>query len=290
MIRAFLICLAISASTGAFAQLRYGFKTGLNFSRIAGPSETDQAGNDLEQWKSETGFQIGVTLKYAFSDVFSVRSEVLYAKKGGLYTFDGPSYRYFRDAQANTLTFGRSQYALKVNNSYIDIPVMAAARWKRLEVAGGVYGAIMVQSIAEGSLRYTGGRTSGLNNSIDSIYHALNYKYRRDVPGGANDSENFDVRVDSRDVNLPKTLGAYFDYTEDKGPLYRPFDVGLIGELSFYLSHSLYLSGRMQYGLTDLTRNQADLSKTEVNADGSLRFRDDKDRNLTIQVTLGFSF
>lgn len=290
MIRAILFIGFLLAGHGVYAQFHFGFKTGLNFSQIDGPSEKDDAGKDLEDWSSSTGFLVGMSFAYQFNEYFSVRSELMYSKKGTEYEFDGQSYRFFRDNQTNVLSFGQSRYSLRVSNSYIDMPVMAAGKWKRLELAGGFYAAALVQSIGEGSLTYTQGRTAVLNNPIDSIRYTLDYNYKKDGPGGADFGGTFTVRVDNRDVTQPQTVGAYFDQTEDNGPLYAPFDFGLIGELSFFLTETLYLSGRIQYGLTDITRNEADLSKVRVSDDNSLLYRDDKHRNFTIQACLGFSF
>jgi hypothetical protein len=290
MMRVIVLICFLCAGLSGNAQMTYGFKTGLNFSKIDGPSETDDAGQELEDWKTVTGFQIGVTLGYAFTDYFSVRSELMYSKKGGKYEYNGQGYRYFRDAQTNTLTTGNAKYVLRVNNAYLDLPVLAVGRWKDFELAGGVYAAVLLNSLAEGSLTYTNGRTAVLNNPVDSIRYTLDYNYRRDNPGEGDLGTTFNVQVDSRNIAQPTQIGAYFDETEDRGSLYNPFDFGIVGELGYYLSNSLYLSGRVQYGLMDLTRNEADLAKARVGSDGSLLYRDDKDHNLTIQASLGFTF
>jgi len=47
---------------------------------------------------------------------------------------------------------------------------------------------------------------------------------------------------------------------------------------------------RLQYGLADLTRNEADLSKGAVGDNLSLQYRNDNDRNFTVQASVGFSF
>ena len=67
------------------AQLHYGFKTGLNFARFDGPSETDNAGKSLETWKNVTGFHIGAIVFLRFhrqfwparrTTVFQTRCEI----------------------------------------------------------------------------------------------------------------------------------------------------------------------------------------------------------------------
>ena len=292
--------LAFALSILAFslnAQIRYGFKTGLNFASIKGPSDLDANGKELESWGNVTGFHIGATFGYNFTDNYSLQAELLYSKRGAKYTFDGQSYRVFRYSSGQTLSSGTSRYLVNLNNSYLDIPLMFVARWGDFELSGGAYAGILVSSIGDGSLRYTG-QTIPLGNTISNtetgvseLVFNLSHNYRKDEPGGGDSGEKVIAKVDARNVEMPKTLGAYFDYTEDRGNLYSTLDYGLIGGVAYYVSNSLYISARLQYGMADVTNNKADLSKTEINVtDGTLIYRDDKDKNFVIQASVGFSF
>lgn len=291
-----LLLLAI-ACLSANAQIKYGFKTGLNFASIKGLSETSDAGADLETWKNTTGFHIGMTFAYKFSDNFGLRGEFLYSKRGAKYTYDGQSYRIFKHPTGSVLTLGTSRYLINVNNSYLDIPVLAYARLGDFEISGGGYAGIMVQSSGEGSLRYSGKNEIGVdvydksNNNKDLSFN-LNHNYRKDDPGaGSIEGETpVTVQVGAFVSETPKTLGAYFDYPEGAGRLYNSIDFGLVGGISYYLSNALYFNARIQYGLADITNNDADLSKTRVGSNGELLYRDDKDQNFVIQASVGFSF
>jgi hypothetical protein len=279
------------------AQLRYGFKTGLNFAHFTGPSESDDAGASLETFKNVTGFHIGASFGYSFSDNYSLRAEVMFSKRGTKYNFSGESYRVFRYTNGATLSTGNSSYLININNSYIDIPVMGVARWGDFEVSAGGYVGFLVSSVGDGSLRYSG-KTVPLSNTVtnvetgsEELVFNLQYNYRKDEPGEGDGTEKVIARVDARNVEMPKTLGAYYDYTEDRGSLYNTVDFGLVGGLAYYLSTSLYIGARLQYGLADITNNNADLSKTKINVtDGSLIYRNDKDKNFVIQASVGFSF
>ncbi len=281
----FLAFTAVSAS----AQIHYGFKTGLNFARMDGPSEMNPAGAELESWKSITGFHIGLAMGYKFNEYLGVRSELLYTKKGGKYTFEGDSYRVFRFDGGSTLSTGKSRYLVNVNNAYLDLPVLVYGRWKDFELSAGGYLGLMVQSIGDGSISYTGGRTVGLQNSIADLEFNLDYNFRKDDPGKGADGQTLIVQVDGKTLELPKTLGAYYDYPEDTGNLYNSIDYGLMAGLAYYLSRSLFIGVRLQYGLADITNNKADLSKGTTD-NGNLIFREDKDRNVVIQASVGFSF
>lgn len=272
------------------AQLRYGFKTGLNFARMDGPAETSNAGADLESWKTITGFHIGLTLGYSFNDYVGIRGELLYTKKGAKYTFDGESYRIFRYDGGSTYSTGNSRYLININNAYLDLPVLVYGRWKDLELLAGGYAGLLVQSVGDGSLSYKGGRTVPLQNSIGDLEFNLNHNYRKDEPGLGEGGETVVAKVDAKTLELPKTLSAYYDYPDDKGNLYNTLDYGLVFGLSYYLSRSLYASVRMQYGLADISNNSADVAKARTGDNNALLLRDDKDRNMVIQASVGFSF
>jgi len=282
------VCLLFAASLPA--QIRYGFKTGLNFASIDGVSEVDASGKLLETWKNTTGFHIGATFSLNFTDNLGVRTEFLYSKKGAKYTFEGPGYRFFTQANGTKiLTTGNVRYLVNITNSYIDIPLMAFGRFGDFEISAGPYAALNIQSAGEGSLRYEG--KSQLNGaSIDVLEFNLDHNYRKDDPGEGNTAQTVKITVDGKDFELPKTLGAYYDFTEDKGNLYNALDYGLIGGVSYYLSRTLYFNVRLQYGLADLTRDEADLNANKLGPNNAPVFNTRKDRNFTVQASVGFSF
>jgi hypothetical protein len=279
----FLFCSALLP-----AQVRYGFKTGLNFSNIKGPSEVDDAGNALESWDGNTGFHVGAVFNYNLSRQFGLRGEFLYSKKGFRYSYDGQSFRIFNYQGGSTLTNGTARYRINVNNAFIDIPVSAYGRFGDFELTAGAYVSFLVQSIGEGSLVYSG-NTVPLNNPTGELKFILDHNYRKDNAVEGKSDEIVLAKVDARTLELPKSLGAYYDLPEDKGSLYNSLDYGLVAGLSYYLSQSMYAQVRLQYGLSDLTNNDADLSKARTDQ-GQLIYRDDKDHNFVIQVSIGFNF
>ncbi len=274
-----------------FSQLRYGFKTGLNFASIDGPSEVDAAGASLETWKNTTGFHIGAAFSYKLTDHFGLRGELLYSKKGAKYTYDGLGYRLFTQPDGTVVrTNGNSRYLLNITNSYLDIPLVGYAKFGDFEVQAGVYAALLIQTAAEGSLRYTNIATVQPGTTTKEMEFNLDHNYRKDDPGQSKNAEVVKVTVDGKLVDVPKTLGAYYDFPEDKGSLYNLLDFGLVGGVSYYLSRTLYINARLQYGLADLTRTDADLAKNKTGDNNALIFNADKDRNFTIQASVGFSF
>ncbi len=278
----FALLLALSASQ-ANAQLHYGFKTGLNFAHFNGPSETDNAGKSLETWKNVTGFHIGASFSYPITDYFGLRGELLYSKRGAKYDYNGQSYRVFRLPNNTTSTTGNARYLINVNTSYLDLPIMAYGRVGDLEISGGGYVGLLLQSVGDGSLTYQ-------DASNNDIQFNLRYNYRKDAAGGSeDDGTTVTAVVDGRQVQLPKTLGAYYDYPEDRGNLYKALDYGLMGGLAYYFTSSLYFGARVQYGLADITKNSADLARAKTDGN-NLLYRDDKDRNFSLQFSVGFGF
>lgn len=281
--------LLLGAAT-AQAQLKYGFKTGLNFAKISGPSELDDAGNSLENWKNVVGFHIGISFAHKFTDQFGLRGELLYSKRGGQYSYDGQSYRFFNYTSGVSYATGRSKHLVNINNSYMDIPLTAFFKTGDVEFSAGGYVGFLIQSTGEGSLQFTDGVTES-NVSIDDTEFFLDYNFRKDKPGEAADgSETQIVRVDNRNLELPKTLGAYYDAPDGTGRLFNSLDYGLIGGMSYYLSGALYVSVRVQYGLADITNNDSDIAKARTGDAKSLLFRNDLDKNFAIQASVGFSF
>ncbi len=282
--------MAITCSaTSAWGQLRTSFKVGLNAARVVGPSEEDANGAALESWRNTTGFLLGIGLGYAVTDAFGVRGELLYSRRGGKYTFEGDSYRLFRHSAGTIEARGRSRYLINVQNTYLDLPVLAYARWKNVEFSAGVYGGLLIQSTGEGALTFSGGRTVPLGNPVADLEFNLQHNYRKDKPGGGNFSETVRVQVDNRTVDLPKTMGAYFDHPGDAGKLYRALDYGLLGGVAYYLSSSLFLSARLQYGIADITNSKGDIAKSQTD-NGQILYRDDKDHNFLWQFAVGFGF
>lgn len=279
----YVLALFLALSAGQLpAQLRYGFKTGLNFARFNGPSETDKTGKALETWKNVTGFHIGASFSYSLTDNIGLRGELLYSKRGAKYIYDGLSYSLFNLPNGNSLS-SSSRYLISINNSYLDLPILAYGRFGDFEISGGGYVGLLLQSVGDGSLVYN-------DASNNNAQFNLRYNYRKDDPGGSDaDNEKVLATVDGRQLELPKTVGAYYDYPEDRGNLYNTIDYGVMGGLAYYFSQSLYFGVRLQYGLADITNDRTDVARFSTDQ-GNLRYRADQDRNFVLQASVGFGF
>ncbi len=290
--RNLILMLFFLLSLDAVAQdFGYGFKTGLNFSSFRGDGETDDSGKSLEKYETNTGFHVGASFAWKATDLMGVRTELLFAQMGSNREFDGGSYYIFNAANGNRIfTGGQRKMALDVTNSYIIIPAMGYYKplsW--LELSAGASVSFLIASNAFGEITYSGTTASGA--AIAEFNHEIDANYYTNEPLGAEfPVEPETVQVGSEVVPLPNIAGAYFEFDEDQGKLYKTIDAGLIGGVSLYISKGLFLGFRAQYGLTDVTKSKADVSLFKLDGDNQFISREDKDKNLSLQVSVGFAF
>ncbi len=289
--RLFITLLCATFAICAQAQLTPGVRIGLNISQLKGPSEVSASGAALESVSNLTGFLIGPSFSYPFTDNFGLRGEVLYSKKGTKYNFAGDVTRTFvQDGDQSVITTsGKQTTVLQITHNNLDLPLSVYARWGKLEVSGGVYASLFLTKVADGEQIYEWKNQDGSNGKISNI---LLYNYRRDKPGEGDNTQTEIAYLNSdqtRKSTLPKSLGAYYDYPQDLGSLFKSLDYGVSVGASIYLSRSLFVGGRLQYGLADLTNNGADQSKYERDDKGVLTLRNDKDYNYGFQIFAGFS-
>ena len=291
MTRTFLLLLFLAFAANAFSQdIGYGFKAGLNFDRFIGDGEVDDAGNTVEEYTGNTGFHLGVSFTWKATELMGVRGEVMYSQKGTRRGFDGQSYYFFNTNTGDRIvSTGTRDQDINLTTSYIDLPLTGyfkPTEW--LEVYGGASVGFLVAATGFGGITYSGVAPNG--SPIREFVHDLDVRYFSDEPGEVTFADvPPTVEIGNDNVPLPREAGAYFEFEEDRGNLYKVMDFGLVGGISFYLSRGLFVSGRVNYGLTDLTKSEADVSLVKLD-NGQFITRDDDDRNLSIQASVGFSF
>jgi hypothetical protein len=268
----------------------FGFKAGMSFNTFKGDAEQDDTGASVEDFTSNTGFHVGATVSWEATELMGVRGELLFSQKGSRRNFDGPSYYFFYDQDGEQiLTTGNRRMDLNVSNSYFELPVMGYIKpFKWLEIYGGGYAAALISSTAFGELTYQGVGPNGA--TLDEISHELDYSYFGDKPRGAtyaNPPQTVKIRGDN--IPYPQIAGAYFEFKEDRGKLYKIIDAGVLGGLSVFFNKSLFVSGRLSYGLLDITKSKADVSLGKLE-DGNFITRNDSDNNFSFQASIGFSF
>ena len=265
-----------------------GFKSGLNFSTFRGPVEMNDNGESLENFKTNSGFHIGAVFQYSLTNYFGFRTELLYTQKGVDYTYEGQSFWIFTNNTDPVVSVGNRVTILTINNSYLELPLMTYVRLGRIELSAGINASILLGSNGRGDLTYGGTTASGA--SIETFTVALDNLYFRDVYRGFNTFENHNFTIGSTTLQVPKNIGAYYEGIDSEESLFRRSDFGLNAGVSFFLNKGLFLGFRANIGLTDVTKIEQDYSKYRLQQpDNTFILRDDVDKNLSFQASIGFS-
>jgi hypothetical protein len=277
--------------TGALQaqEIRGGFRAGLNFSTINGPLETNSNGDALEEFAMTTGFHIGAVVNFQFTDYFGLRSELSYSQRGTDYRYEGESFWNFETAdRSEFISTGSRSVVMTISNSYLTIPVSAYVRVDRFELSGGAGFGLNLAGRGSGELTYRGISPKG--NEIEEFTTALDFNYGNDHFGRSDFREDVPQIVDGVTILAPKNMGAYYEAPSGKKNLFKPYDFFLHAGLSIFLNRGMYIGGRINYGMTDITRTVRDVSKFMLDPENGYILREDKDQNLNIEASIGFSF
>ncbi len=267
----------------------YGFRAGLSFAKLDGPSEIGTTGNELEQNKMSTGFHIGLTLNFKFTDIMGLRTELLYSQRGTDYEYNGPSYYVLEPNTLSTLTLmGNRRQSLNVSNAYLDVPLLVYYKLGHFEVSAGLNTGLLLSSTAGGSIEFEG-PSPNTQNPVAPFEVNLNHNYKGDEVGEAS-TVNKVISVDGIPYDVPEFLGAYYDFETKDGGYYKTLDFGLNFGLAYYLNDGLFISGKYILGLSDVTNNFYDISRKELNSNGTFIPRTDNDKSSSMQFSIGFNF
>jgi len=291
--------LAVSDSVSA-QDYKFGIRGGLNYSQFLGPqpSSTDFT----EKFSLNNGIHFGVTFAYHLSDNFGFRTEVAYNQIGTQYSFESDDAPYaFRFGLDREVRKGKMIRKLDVNNSYVHIPVMVFFKpLRKLEVYGGIYTQFLVLPTAGGEIDFTDTNPRGSLEEGDlkdfSFFQAIEANYYSDEVRQSKTNQSLtvalDIDGDIERINMPRSISGYYelDEIEKVSTKYNWFDAGLEGGFSVFLNRSLYLGFTGMYGLVDVTRDRADVNYFELNEFSKYTFQNDFDRNLSLQVSMGFKF
>ncbi len=274
-------------------EFHYGFRAGLNYSKLSGPTETN------ETFTNTSGFNVGLVFDTRITDMFGVKAELLFAQKGGQIAYNGASYKNFIDDKGKKITStGVSDYFVEIRNNYLEIPIMGyvklADKW---EFSLGGYIAFLLKSTGSGTLTYSGKTLAG--NSVPSFKQELAYNYLTDETNTFSadlikfGTQNYFTDGPSGDpIKVPTSNGAYADLGYKNGNMFGGIDYGINAGITYFMSNGLGLGFRLNYGLKDLTNNDIDISKISYDKDGAGKqlTRNDVDKNLSLQGSVLLSF
>ncbi len=274
---------------GVYCQAQsVGVRAGLNFSKFQGPLEA------AEQFNISNGFHFGINYGYKFTNKFMVRAEIQYSQNGTKYEYDGPGhYLIFKENGTEVLEKGTNTTILDISTGYINLPVVAAYQLlPKIEIFGGLNLNILINPIGRGNLRF---ESATRPNQI-VFRQTLDYRYYQNEARGVPQSFGFGFQrpigiiVDDERVSLPKSVGAYYQYSGKEESFIRPFDVQLSAGMNYFINRGFFIGGKINYGLLDVTSDKMDRSVSMLNPDNSFVLKKDYDRNLVLEVSVGFRF
>lgn len=280
-----MLTLHVSGQSDLFG---FGFRAGLSYAKIDGPSELGMNGEKLEINKMTSGFHIGMTLNLKVTDIMGLRAELIYSQRGNDYTYEGPSYFVLGPGTLQSATImGTRKQTINVANSYIDIPLTAYYKIGYFEIFGGLNTGVLIGSSAGGEIAFEG--TSPNGNPMAPFEIGLDYNYKKDEAGAGSEATN-DVNVDGRIYKVPQFIGAYYEFPTKEKSLYETLDFGLTAGIAYFLNDGLFLSVRYLHGLGDMDSNFYDRSLQSLDSNGNLIPRADVNKSKSWQFSVGFSF
>ncbi len=274
-------------------EYHFGIRGGVNFGKINGTPE----GDNLDEYTFRNGFHFGIEAMYSFNDVVSLGTEISYNQMGTNYQYKGPSYYIFSDK--HVIYNDDVDVSLSINNSYVTIPINVFIKpLDRLEFKFGGYMGILIGSGGNGKMKFG----TKFNQILKYNYYADNNENAyRTTPSDKLYISTLNEQGDTIIRTTYKTVTAYSQYQGDDakaGDLFKVFDFGLNAGVSYYLNSSLFLGLNLQYGLKDITNDKVDRSLSKLGGNGDATFedddhliyRDDKDKNFNLQISIGFRF
>ena len=299
MARAFRIIILFVGIVSSVQLLGQGFnigiRAGLGQNKFSGSVEQDFG----ESYSLSGGFHFGLSFQWNFNDVIGWRSEILYNQMGSSYSLESPEGYYvfrpdpFQDRSSNIIIRDTTSINLTHSNAYLQFPQTFHFKLgSKLELFGGGYIGFLLSPVATGSLLFGG---PGVTQE-HSFEQGLNFNYFNDDARTKTDpfapqGRSILIRADGYDVTL-RGIENSFDFQQFEMDESRFFstDFGLVFGASYYLNRGLFIMGRVDYGIKDITRNTADYSFARVNNDESPIFNNDSDKNLGFYLSIGFKF
>ena len=288
MIKQYILLSVLFFVVSFVSAQSFGIRAGLNYTKFSGPLE--QGVNEKNSLSN--GFHFGVNYAYKFADRLSIKGELLYTQIGTKYSYDGESFYKIPIGNAFIYEKGNSAIQMKVSNAYISMPITLQFEVsKKIELNLGIYGSFLIGPRGNGSIVFNSyDHLEGIRFS-QSLIHSYNSDAARESILSRTDGPS--IFVDGEVVKLARSAGAYYDYqqSEKVGNLYKRYDFGLTGGLSYFINKGFYFGVRYDFGLIDITNNKVDHKrKTFDEVNNLFNFSDDFDRNVGIEASFGFKF
>lgn len=285
----FIATCFITFSIGISAQ-SIGVRAGLNYSQFKGPLE------EGESYGISTGFHFGLNYGYIVTKKFSVRAELLYAQIGTNHHYNSDGYykiyQPYLEEEPEGFMFGNLETNVEISNAYINLPITANYQFHpKFEVLAGLSFNFLINPVGRGNLRF-----EPEGKPAEAFRQSLDYRYFKDEAkqatynSGIGRSNPVAIIFEDRVVEIPRYVGAYYQFSEKSGGMFSVFDISTLAGFNYYINRGFFIGARASYGLLDVTKNKMDRSLRSLNDDNSLKLREDYDHNLNFEVSIGFKF
>lgn len=289
-----LLSIMLLGSLSTFAQdLTFGFKAGLNYSGISGPSETTASGDELEEFPFVMGFHAAAIGQYMVNEKVGFAAELLYIQKNARYRYEGDGYRVYYETGGSVPYYveGQDKVTLGITNTYVGLPLYVIYQpIDQVRVGLGASVQYLIGSKARGESTFASDDVTNGPILVD-----LNYLYLSDEAGQIEPTNLQDVQLPTfvLDDAAPNSAGAYANFTSKDGAFYNRLDASLLAEVDYMITSKIFVGLRYEYGLLDATNNFYDRSNyrpTNGALDVTPVSRDDKDNYQSYQLSLSFLF
>lgn len=258
-----------------------GLRIGINSASMSGGTQENST------FKPQSGFHIGPSFSYGFSDLMGIRGELIFSQKGSSFDYEGPSYFTIRKNAEFITTSGSRKMHMAINNNYLDIPLsFYTLFFEHLDVSVGAYASVLVGSSVKGDVEYTGKRDNS-SAQVGPLKFLLDGNYYGDKAGTVSGTTTQTIKLEGDQITLPERLGAYYEYrTKPSGSKYNLVDYGLTGAIHYRLSGGLYAGIRYQYGLSDVSNDKYDISYKTLSPLKEFVLVPEKLKNRTLQFSI----
>ena len=271
---------------------KIGVRAGLNYSWFSGEKEMG------ETFSTSNGFHFGINYSYYFNEFFGLRTELLYNQRGNTQNYQGESYYILRRGLDRLLDYGTvEEFKLEDANAYLSIPISASLHiTPKFEIYAGASMDFLVSPSGTGVLDYSssvdvvGEYQVFFTQSFDNSYYSDEAAGLPNIPGGT-----IAMVVDGERLDIPRVGAAYYFLDEKNGNKYNWYDLSVHFGANYFLNRGFFVGANINYGLTDVTRDEMDISLRELNefdnfTDEAYVRRADSDHQLSVHVSLGFRF
>ena len=245
-------------------QAQFGVKLGANFSATGDYANSEEG----ESASLKPGFQLGVFYNKSVSDKLDIMVELNYEGRGTISKKDYSVKLPVQDpASGAVLGIGDYHIVQEANSAqnYINIPILAVFGGEKIKFYVGPNIGFMLSGKAD------------FDRTID-------------IALGGNQVGS--VKTNLKDVDWKSYDSFKQIFTRppaDEGAFLNSLEFGINLGLMYNISEKLFFDLRVNQGLSDTTNNAYD-SSIYPSSDFTFAKRSDTDRNLSIQIGIGYKF